>query len=244
MFTKRKILEKKLRPALEAEYTMIGEPLIYSIKYAPRHRMRPVHFFRTIQHRSMIRCYFDDYRRADIPVVLLVRFYVSPPESETISVADLESEKRAAVKAHELCDYLLAFLEVLKDALVHNYRQFVKIDVQKFYSSNPRTVFQFIRYDYYVKLQNRNPANAETQSVSAVRVKGRVQPEYVWDVATEGESEESDTGEFSIADWSSVCDNPLSYPSDVESSRKTKNPQASVPTHEKARRGQPRKVPE
>lgn len=234
MFTKRKILEKKLRPALEAEYTMAGEPLIYSIKYAPRHRMRPVHFFRTIQHRSMIRCYFDDYRRADIPVVLLVRFYVSPPEQETVPPADLQSEKRAAVKAHELCDYLLAFLEVLKDALVHNYRQFVKIDAQKFYSSNPRTVFQFIRYDYYVKLQNRDPANAETQSVSAVRVKGRVQPEYVWDGETERECEEPDTYEFSITDGPSSCDNTLSHSSDVKSPRKAKVKTSPVSTHKKA----------
>ncbi len=147
------------------ELTIPGEPLIYSIKSLPGGRRNwDCQHLRDMNYRSILRSYFPSYAESHIPVMLFIRFYVSPPSDNKISAARIKKENLHAVNSHEMCDYLLSFLELMRGNLVNSYRQFVRIDAEKFYSNNPRTVFTFIRTGDYVELQNKHSNNTQTQS--------------------------------------------------------------------------------
>ena len=156
---RQKLLSKE---GISAKLELPGEPLIYSIKYTLGSRTHSTQFFRDIKWKSLLKSFFRSFYNTNTPVVVLVRFYVSPPPSKSLRATDLRKETIPAVFSYELCDYLLSFLEMLHHVLINSYRQIVKIDVEKFYSNNPRTVFQFMKWDEYVNLQNNNSVNAKS----------------------------------------------------------------------------------
>lgn len=168
MGLKQLIKQKKiLASAATMELELPGEPMIYSIKYSLKNRSLSTQFFRNMQWKSLFKSYFKSYYNTNTPVVVIVRFYVSPPTSLKISSKSLKSDSTPAVRAYELCDYLLSFLEMLHHVLINSYCQIVKVDAEKYYSKNPRTVFQFMKWDHYVSLiKNPNSIHAESQSIS------------------------------------------------------------------------------
>lgn len=160
-----------MHPAVDAELELPGEPMIYSIKYPIGNRSRASQYFRNMKWKSLLKCFFKSYYRTSTPVVVIVRFFVTPPESVNISFKDLSKEATPAVFAYEVCDYLLSFLEMLHHVLINSYKQVVKVEVDKFYSNNPRTVFKFMKWDQYVELQNKNSTHSESQVVSKTQRK-------------------------------------------------------------------------
>lgn len=168
--------------------------MIYSIKYAIGSRTRSVQFFRDQKWKSLLKCFFDSYYNTKIPVVLLVRFYVTPPAHATVKPADVKKEKTPAVHSYELCDYILSFLEMLHHVLINSYRQVVKIDVEKFYSNNPRTLFKFMKWDHYVKLYRNNPMDPKSKSVSKGRGEILLQPECEGNAKNEAVCPKADRG--------------------------------------------------
>lgn len=148
------------REGIEAELELPGEPNIYSIKLNIAKRMYSIQFFRNMKFKSILKCFFLSYLKTNTPVVIVVKFYVSPPSHVKVSKRELNKETVPAVNSWELCDYLLSFMEMLHHVLINSYRQIVKIDAEKFYSSNPRTVFKFMSWSHYVMLQNSNPVHS------------------------------------------------------------------------------------
>lgn len=178
--------------AVDLELELPGEPLIYSIKYAIGARQRGARFFRNEKWKSLLKCYFPSYHKTKTPVVLLIRFYVSPPSNANIKSSDLKKETVPAVSCYELCDYLLSFLEMIHHVLINSYRQVVKIDVEKYYSANPRTVFKFMKWDHYDYLQNHNtlyPKGKELRQTWEVRE--MVQPDMQGNATDAGVCEEN-----------------------------------------------------
>lgn len=155
---------KILHPAVGQPFTIPGEPLIYSIKYPVGKRRHHVQHFKNKQFAGLMKCFFDAYLRSDIPVVIIVRFYVSPKED--ITKEDLRIESTPARYSFEMCDYLLCFLEMLHHVLINSYCQIVKLDADKYYSNNPRTVFKFLKWEHYVMLQDQDQNDTETESLS------------------------------------------------------------------------------
>lgn len=234
------------REAIEAELVLPGEPLIYSIKYPVGKRVRGINFFRDMQWKSLLKCSFNSQYRTNVPVVIFVKFFVTPPDSVHISSKRLNSESVPAVQSFELADYLLSFLEMLHHVLINSYRQVVKIEMVKFYSAQPRTVFQFMKWDHYVNLHSYDTIQPESKSVSKNRKKRPLQSELPRDASDEGICEERSSTEIPTVpanERPSACDCPLSNTSTVKSTWK-KTPSATyIPPHKKAGRRQPREVP-
>lgn len=157
--------QQLLNLVVNGELVLPGEPLIYSIKYSIGSNTRSVQFFRNAKWKSLLKCHFRSFYNTKTPVVVVVKFFVSPPESESVSIKALSTQKTPATKSYELCDYLLSFLEMLHHVLINSYRQVVKVDAVKFYSSNPRTTFKFMRWEEYVKLQGNNSVHTKTESL-------------------------------------------------------------------------------
>lgn len=195
--------------AIDMELVLPGEPMIYSIKYNIGSRRHSVQFFRNEKWKSLLKCFFRSYYSTKTPVVLIVRFYVSPPGSVKIRASDLKKESIPAVKSFEMCDYLLSFLEMLHHVLVNSYRQFVKIDAEKYYSDNPRTVFQFMKWDHYDKLQNNNTIHTEGQGICASGKVRSLQSKRKKHVHNAGLCAQA-TGEESKVDGAFVFGTPLS----------------------------------
>lgn len=168
----QKILESGV---VESELVLEGEPMIYSIKYKVGHRTHSTQFFRDMKWKSLLKCWFRSQYNTKVPVVVLVRFYVSPPSTVSINDSDLKRESLPAVHSYEVCEYLLSFLEMLHHVLINSYRQIVKIDVEKFYSSKPRTVFKFMKWDQYVKLQTRHSPHPKTKGIDSAGKRKTVQ---------------------------------------------------------------------
>lgn len=138
--------------------------MLYSIKYELGCRVRGGQYFRNLQWRSMLKCHFESFPTHPQPVVVLVTFYTAPPSFVQFNKGELESDEVPALHAFELAEYMLSFLEMLHGVLFKSYKHVVKIDMEKFYSNNPRTVMRFMRWSDYVCLQNSYPVGAETQS--------------------------------------------------------------------------------
>ena len=133
-----------------------------------------------MQWRSMMKSIFKTHYRITTPVVLLIRFYVSP-RTEKISKKKLAKEETPAVDQFELCDYGLSFLEMVRSVLFNCYRQIVKLDMEKYYSDKPRTVFKFMSWDEYI--QDINSVNSAGESLSEVGKEGLLQSELQGDVS-------------------------------------------------------------
>lgn len=164
------------KDVINNEFVIPGEPMIYSVKYTLGERKRPATVFRNQQWKSILKCSMPSYYNTNTPVVLIVRFFVSPPSYVSLSSQVLKKEKTEAVRSFELCDYLLSFMEILHHVLINSYRQIVKIDARKTYSSNPRITFKFMSHAHYVQLQDNNTDNTNSQSSSKAREKNTLQP--------------------------------------------------------------------
>lgn len=158
------------------ELTLPGDPMIYSIKYLASSKNYSIQFSRNHQWRSIFKCYFKAYLKTNVPVVLLIRFYTKPPEYKSVPKKLLKTEKCPAVFSFELCDYLLSFMEMMHKVLINSYRQIVKIDMEKYYSDNPRTVFKFMKWDEYVEHYIHDSFASKTESLSETRSVQHIQP--------------------------------------------------------------------
>lgn len=147
----------------------MGEPMIYSVRPPYRLRRSPLQYFRNKQYKSIFKCYFPEYAKKSIACVLIVRFYVSPGVDVSITREELKREKIPATRSHEMSEYVLSFLEMFPNVLVSSQRQFAKIDAEKFYSSNPRTVFKFMKWEHYVKLKADNTLDTKAKRVSTAK---------------------------------------------------------------------------
>lgn len=233
--------------AVYQELTLPGEPLIYSIRFNIKNRKHTQNYFRNKQWKSLFKCVFRSFHKTHQPVVVLVRFYVTPPERcpVKVSAAALKAERTPAVYCWEVCDYLLSFLEMLYSVLFNSYKQIVKIEVDKFYSSNPRTVFKFMKWDEYEDMQNYHPDHAEGQGVLANRQARRVQSELQGHGENPGvgESPDASAGHRDVP-GAAPCDSALQDPCAEEPVAAQAEQAARAPAPQKARRRQPRKVPE
>lgn len=172
---------KQFLEACNYEFTIPGEPLIFSFLYHTRKRWLADAHYRNVGWKSFLRCVFRGEYRFTRPVVVFVRFYVSPPNGIDIHTRTLKNEKTVATDAHELCDYLMSFLEMVKMALLKDYRQIVKIDAEKYYSDKPRTVMKFIRHETYVELLREGHLQPDSQAISKNKSKPLLQPEQEGD---------------------------------------------------------------
>lgn len=233
--------------AVDAELVLPGEPMIYSIKYSIGSRTRSVQFFRNEKWKSLLKCFFRSYYNTKVPVVVVVRFYVSPPAHLSVKSSDLRKETVPAVFSYEVCDYLLSFIEMIHHVLINSYRQIVKIEVEKFYSSNPRTVFKFMKWDHYVMLQNKDTVHAQSQSIGENRTIRPLQSELQGNAKNQGVCSKVFKRTHYLKDsfeWSPPCHSSLSNTVSSKPLWK-KTPTAKFPTsYKKTRRGQPGEVSE
>lgn len=177
-FLKRIIHERQQIPdGFNYEMTMMGEPMIYSIKYQCGSRLVSSQSLRNKAFLSMLKCRFVSYKKLKTPLVILVKFYISPLRSEDCSYAQLRAEKTPAAQGFELSEYILSFKEMLKDVLFASYRQIVKIDAVKFFSNKPRTVFKFMTWEHYEHFLNINSINSKAKNKRTSKQIRSVQPE-------------------------------------------------------------------
>lgn len=172
----KQIIRKQtiLANSYNSELTIPGEPHIYSIKYSLGSRSQPIQFWKKENWKSILKSFFQSHLNIETPVVIIVRFYVTPPEHVKISKKALKSEKTVATRAHEVCDYLLAFLDLLHYILIATYRQIVNLQVDKFYSAEPRTVFKFMSYNDYEKHKDKDSTNTKSKRKRKKSSLGRV----------------------------------------------------------------------
>jgi hypothetical protein len=234
---------KILNPAVGRELEMPGEPMIYSVKYPVGQRTRGVQFFRNMKWKSLLKTFFRSFYRTTIPIAIEVRFFVSPPVNVKVSPKILRQESMPAVMSYELCDYTLSFLEMLHHVLFNSYRQVVKLDVIKIYSSNPRTVVKFMKWDEYVKLQGSNTNNSEAQGISADESRQSIQSKCKGNAGSlEVCEKEVLRKPDASTEGTTACDSAFCSPcASQPPTKKTRS--AKIPTSLKeAGRGQPREV--
>lgn len=162
-------------PAATAPFVIEGEPLIYSIKYPLGTRHHPPQYWANKANFSKLRCWFRRFRES-WPLVLIVTFYVSPfRDSVKLTKKELKEEKTPALRAWEVCDYLLSLLEMLRLPILQNYTQVVKIEANKVYSGAPRTVFQLMRYEDWEYFYSKHPFYTKAKSFGAPSKTGLLQ---------------------------------------------------------------------
>lgn len=143
-----------LESAINQEFTIPGEPLIYSVKPMHDYTNAPLEFYRNKQYYSILRTVFRSFRKT-MPVVVIVRFYVTPHIYDNNTEEDIKKECAPAYKNYELMDYLLSFMEMLFLVLIADYRQIVKVDAEKICSKNPRTTMKIMHWKEYEQLKNK-----------------------------------------------------------------------------------------
>jgi hypothetical protein len=180
----------------------------------------------------------------NVPCVLHVTYYVSPPSYVTVSKKALKEERTPATRSFELCDYLLSFLEMVQHVLINSYRQIVRIEAEKYYSNNPRTVFKFMKWEQYEMLKDHNSVHTEGQSVN---------PNWeIWALQSESEGDEVDDElcALSCASGDTSIEGPPTYHCTLQDSVtfravRKKTQTAKIPTApKKAGWRQFREVPE
>jgi len=227
---KREILARDLA---FNDFTIPGEPLIYSIKCRIGTRKRTSDYYRNIQWRSILKCRLAEYLNSKIPVVIFVKFYVSPPDHVKTDKINLRKENTPATQCFEVLDYTLSFLEILHKAMFSCYKQIVKIEIEKFYSSRPRTVFKFMKWDHYVDIQNNNPLRSKAKSIDKIGPEENVHAEHPGNDSDKAVcspiSESSRDIEAPVNEGPLIRDSPLSY-ENCSSETKRKRPTAKLPT--------------
>ena len=170
MSIRRRIKERIIRQQFDLprgydyKLTIPGAPLIYSSHIDIGMSRVTAQAIRNKRVRNLLRCHYPTYTRDTTPVAVLVKFYVYPPTFIKISAKDLKAETTPAIWPHELFDYGLSFIEMLRHSLIANYTQIVKIDMQKYYSTNPRTEMQFMAWSHYVQFQDHDTLYAQSKS--------------------------------------------------------------------------------
>lgn len=145
-------------------FVIPGDPMLYSLKYELGSRIRGLRFFRNLQWKSFLKCHFESFPTKPQACVLLVTFYTTPPVYVKFDKGELESESVPAMESFELSEYSLSLLEMLHGVLIKSYKHVVKIDMEKFYSDNPRTIMRFMRWSDYVFLCRNHSVLPEAQS--------------------------------------------------------------------------------
>lgn len=195
------------RASTYSECILPGEPMIYSVKLKHANRRITFNKVRTEEFKRILKCFYPNYRNKTVPIVILVRFYVSPRQSAEVGWKDVRSEKKPAIGSFEIADYLLAFMEILKDTVFKHYQQIVKIDVQKFYSKNPRTCFKIMTWSDYGEFQNTHPDNAEGKGLGARRKSRVLQSKLDGNVQGSGLREKaSERNRRGTSTWAVVSD--------------------------------------
>jgi hypothetical protein len=236
--------QKILAGGYDVELTLEGEPLIYSLKYKVGKRHHPLNFFRDLKWSSLLKCYYRHYYNTKIPVVLLIKLYVSPPSYVFVKKKDLVSEKVPAVMSFELCDYLLSFKEMLHKVLFNSYRQVVRVEIEKWYSDNPRTVFRYMKWEHYVNFRNNNTADAKTKSCNKAKQKRILQSEYKGhEHNKKSGAEETDRASAPIVSGPSVSDCPFPFTCTSIEPGIQQSDEARAATYKEAGRRQPGEVP-
>ena len=218
----RKVIKRSqiIKQNLGMPLVLMGEPMLYSVKYALGERRKPIQYFRDKKFQSLLKCWFPTYLKKTQPVVIIVCFYVSPfHDKANISSKHLKAEKTPACWSWELSDILLSFLEMLRGVLFAFYKQIVKIDCMKFYSDNPRTTFQYLSWANYVNLQNNHTLDTKAETVGRVRShkKNAIQPKRKRNGKAIKLRERFDFSRAAGVDWPSydwaiTSDHPFSFP--------------------------------
>jgi|GEM_PF-2798789 hypothetical protein len=154
-----------LNDILDRPLVLEGDPLIYSVKCPAGQRTRGLQYFRNKQWKPFLTTHFRSLRSQDVPVVVLLKFFIKPPEGVKVPKAALSQESAPAVKPFELCEYILSFLEMIRGVLITAYKQIVKIDAVKLYSDNPRLEVKIMRWNEYVNMQNNNSNDTKAESL-------------------------------------------------------------------------------
>ncbi len=226
------------------EMVLPEEPLIYSIKYQVGSRAKSMQFFRNKKWRSFFKCFFRSYMNSNVPCVLHITYYVSPPSYVKVSNKALKAEKTPATRSYELCDYLLSYMEMLHHVLINSYRQVVRIEAEKYYSSNPRTVFKFMKWEQYEMLKNNNTLHAESEGIGPDWEVWALQSVSKGDETHDRLCEEQFTGTDGAIEGTAFSDCALQDSCTVRLVRK-KTQTAKIPTApKKAGWGQFGKIPE
>lgn len=243
MGLKQIIQRKKLyNPAIEYTMTIPFEPLLFSIKSELVGRRHALQYFRNKQWYSILKCRFPAYTKKHIPVVLMIKFYVPPPEWLKITKDELKKEKTPAVESPELAEYMLSFLEMLYNCLIRSYSQVVKVDMCKFYSKNPRTSFRFMKWSNYEALLVQSANYTQAENVSADRPLPKLQSERV----RNGYVPKSNTKKGARLTTEGPVDGYCTFPLTGAHSlnRRKKRTAKLLTTLDKARRRQSREVSE
>lgn len=209
VFLKRIIAAQGIVPeGYNYEMTLPGDPMIYSIKYQVGNRAVHGQLLRNKKFSSMIKCHFKARNGPKEGVVILVKFFVAPITEGVCTFKELQSEKVPAVHSFEMCDYLLSFQEMLFNVIFRSYKQIVKIDAEKFYSNNPRTVFKFMTWEHYVYFRDNGTLHPDTKGKRKTKPVGSLQPKCEENVQTPQACRTGNGTDGTIL-GSSSCDLPL-----------------------------------
>lgn len=244
MVSKRFIHAKQnFNPAVGCSLTMPEDPMIYSVKDNIAGRLDGMNYFRNKKWRAIFKCIFKTFNTVNTPLVLLIRFYVPPQPTVKVEKSILRAEKTPAPRSHELADYLLSFMEMLHKCLIGSYAQICKVEMDKFYSDKPRTVFKIMSWDDYEQLQSYYSVHAEGKSVSATWPGEVVQQEL-----SEHDAHAWVRGEGHASKRSKSIRGPiigggaLPITDSIKPGRTKAKKAASISSRTKARRRQPREV--
>ena len=245
MSLKRIIKEKMILSRIAGRpLTIPGEPMIYSLKYPVGQRTRALQFFRNSAWKSLLKAQFRSFYNTNTPVVLILLFFVSPPAGVVVSKKTLLKESLPAVKAYELLDYTLSFMEMLMHVLINSYKQIVKIDAEKFYSANPRTEVKFMKWEEYGELQNSDTDNTETKSLSKNGERKALQSKRKGNGTNNKLRTKEVLGKaHASTEGTAACDSALCSPCTSKPTRKKTPTAAFTPAQKEARRGQHGEVP-
>jgi hypothetical protein len=161
----REEAEARYVSALFNEFTITGSPLEFTAftefderlnNATPRKRKR--------MFAPLIRSTMPTFNLSDTPVCLFVRFFVRPPDHVDVADELLEAETVPATECAELCEYFLSLLDFFRDVVIHSYKQIVKVEMDKFYSNRPRTVFQIMKFEHYVTYKDVRPIHTQSKS--------------------------------------------------------------------------------
>lgn len=235
--------QKIINQVVDRTLVLPGEPLLYSIKYSIGNKSMPIQNFRNKQWYSILKCHFPAYVDKNRPIVVLLRFYLSPPEGVDIPKDALFKEDVPATRCNELCDFGLAILESIKHALLDTYRQIVKLDMEKYYSINPRIELKFMKWEYYVKLQNNDPIYAETKGKRGFKPAPpkMVHPPQPRDDYYEYLPQKESPARLVALERAAACDRALQDPDTQKLEGPPPAEETPLPARKKARLRQPRK---
>lgn len=247
MVTKQVIQRsQQFNPAVWNVFTIPEFPMVYSLKYPIGKRTLDMKYFRKKAYASLMKCQMPAFvgDHGTKPLVLRVRFYVPPFVHKNVPQKDVVTERVPAKYSYELCDYLLALLELLHKVLLDNYKDICKVECEKYYSNNPRTEFQFMTWENYGRLLNNDSLDPKSKSKRKARSSWSVQPEQSGDAKSKKVRSRKHVPE-KTAHWATICADPLCVPcADLEKAGCRKGTVLPDAPCTEAGCGQPGEVPQ